>query len=470
MQTFTAVFSPTYLKPTLSILSTENCCFKRRLNRGTHPISAVVIKVLSYITLRGADTLATDELLSLIVKFVNMNSDVVDVQWDRRMSPRLLLNPYSENYEEKKMVAHYFLLASSILEDEVVGFSENARMLLIHLHKAFGNRLFEISKPHLFEENIRICEFYGSLGPYREVIPQILTGVNQFVRNKAEKDLIKYSQKFNKPKDFVEDLAQNIERMNATHKDKAWVYMRWMVRPHPDLRIFEHFSPEDLYVPLTENNANVAASLGLINSVAPSLWKSDNAMEARERITKFAKQLFPKDPSKVDYPFFLLGRWLKQKTLNKNTLKEALQFFERIQGVTGQTHAYYESMSRYKSGWEKKTAITLSRMKIPFGYEPINFPLPGDNYTPDFILGKSIHGRKIVLEPHYEMTRKQARKYSLFKQTYGHDFFLILLLKNDLIPYYHKRKILTDDVCDDVWPIEFVHLLAEKISTGTYGQ
>ena len=414
--------------------------------------------------------MATDELLSLLVKFVDMNSDIVDVQWDRRMSPRLLLNPYSENYEEKKMVAHYFLLASSILEDDVVGFPENARMLLIHLHKALGNRLFEISKPHLFEEIIITCEFYGSLGPYREVIPQILTGVNQFVKNKAEKNLIQYSQKFSKPKDFVEDLARNIDRMNAPHKDNAWVYMRWMVRPHPDLKIFEHFSPEDLYVPLTENNANVAASLGLINSVAPFLWRSDNAMEARERITKFAKQIFPKDPSKVDYSFFLLGRWLKQKTLNKNTLKEALQFFERIQGVTGQTHAYYESMSRYKSGWEKKTAITLSKMKIPFGYEPINFPLPGDNYTPDFILGKSINGRKIVLEPHYEMTRKQARKYSLFKQTYGHDFFLILLLKNDLIPYYHKRKILTDDVCDDVWPIEFVHLLAEKISTGTYGQ
>ena len=414
--------------------------------------------------------MAIDELLSLLVKFVDMNSDVVDVQWDRRMSPRLLLNPYSENYEEKKMVAHYFLLASSILEDDVVGFPENARMLLILLHKAFGDRLFEITKPHLFEEVISICEFYGSLGPSREMIAQILTGVNQFVKNKAEKNLIQYSQKFSKPKDFVEDLARNIERMNAPHKDKAWVYMRWMVRPHPDLKIFEHFTPEDLYVPLTENNANVAASLGLINSVAPFLWRNENAMEARERITKFAKQLFPKDPSKVDYPFFLLGRWLKQKILNKNTLKEALQFFERIQGVTGQTHAYYESMSRYKSGWEKKTAITLSRMKIPFGYEPINFPLPGDNYTPDFILGKSIHGRKIVLEPHYEMTRKQARKYSLFKQIYGHDFFLILLLKNDLIPYYHKRNMLTDDVCDDVWPIEFVHLLAEKIRTGTYDQ
>ena len=414
--------------------------------------------------------MAKDELVSLLAKFVNMNSDVVDVQWDRRMSPRLLLNTYSENFEEQKKVAHYFLLVSSVLEDAVVGFSENARMLLIHLHKAFGNHLFEIVKPHLFEEKIRLCKFYWTLGTHKEMISQILTSVNKFVKVKAEKNLIKYSQKFSKPEYFVEDLAQNVERMSAFYKDKAWVYMRWMVRPHPDLEIFKHFSPEDLYVPLTENNANVAASLGLINSVRPFMWKNDNAAKARVRIMSFAKQLYPKDPSKVDYPFFLLGRWLQKKPLNKNTLKEALQFFEHVHGVTGQPHAYYQSMSRYKSGWEKKTAITLSRMKISFGYEPIDFPLPGDNYIPDFILDKSIYGRKIVLEPHYEMTKKQARKYSLFKQIYGHDFFLILLLKNDLIPYYHKRNILTDDVCDDVWPIEFVHLLAEKIRTGTYGQ
>jgi hypothetical protein len=413
--------------------------------------------------------LTTDELVSLLVKFVEMNSDVVDVQWDRRMSPRLLLNPYSEDYEEKKIVAHYFLLGASILEDAIVGFPENARIILIHLHKAWGDRLFEITKPHLFEEKIILCKSYGSLGPRREVIPEILTSVNRFVKEKAEKNLIRYSEKFSKPDQFVEDLTQNIERMSAFHKDKAWTYMRWMVRPHPDLKIFDNFSPEDLYVPLTETSANVAASIGLINSVAPFLWKNDKVAETRKRITNFAKKLFPRDPAKVDYPFFLLGRWLKQKPLNKNTLKEALLFFERIHGVTGQPHSYYQSMSRYKSGWEMKTARILSRMEIPFGYEPIDFPLPGDNYIPDFILEKTIDGRKIVLEPHYEMSKKQARKYSLFKQIYGHDFFLILLLKNDLIRYYHKRNILTDDVCDDVWPIEFVHLLAEKIRTETYG-
>lgn len=415
--------------------------------------------------------MARDEVLSSLSKFVNMNSNVVDVQWDGRMSPRLLVNPYSENYEERKTAAHYFLLASSVLEDGVVGFSENARRLLVHLHKTFSNRLFEIHKPHIFEEEIVKCGFYGDLGRYREVIPEVLTRVNSFVRNKAEKNLIQYSQRFSKPKDLAEDLAQNIEATNVPHRDEAWIYMRWMVRPKPDLELFSHFSPENLYVPLTRENANVAASLGLIKSAAPYLWKDKNAtMKARKRLTDFAKQLSPKDPAKVDCPFFLLGRWLKQKRLNRNTLKEALQFFDHMHKVTGQPHAYYQKMSRYKSGWEKKTASTLSKMKIPYGYETITFPLPGDTYTPDFILDKSIQGRKIVLEPHYEMSRKQASKYSLFKRTYGHEFLLILLLKNDLIPYYHERKILADDVCDDVWPIEFVDLLAEKIRTGTYGQ
>jgi hypothetical protein len=368
-------------------------------------------------------------------------------------------------------VAHYFLLVSSVLEDEVVGFSENARKLLIHLHKAFKDRLFEIFKPHLFEEEIKRCGFYGNLGPRREVIPGVLTCVNQFVKGKAEGDLVKYSQRYSKPNYFVDDLGQNVERMNDPYKDKAWVYMRWMVRPRPDLRIFSYFLPEDLHVPLTRENASVAASLGLINSVAPSLWKSKHsATEAREKITGFAKQLFPKDPAKVDYPFFLLGRWLKHKPLHRSTLHEALQFFEHAHKVTGQPQSYYQSMSRYKSGWEKKTARTLSRMKIPYEYEPIRFPLPGDNYTPDFILDVSVHGRKIVLEPHYDMTQRQASRYALFKRTYGQEFLLILLLKNDLISYYHERNILNDDVCDDVWPIEFVQLLVEKIRTGTYAQ
>jgi hypothetical protein len=414
---------------------------------------------------------ATDEIIALLVDFINKNSNVADVQWDRRMSPRLLFNPYSEKYEERQIVAHYFLMAASILDDTIVGYPENARMLLVYLHEAFGNNLFEIKKAHLFEEELVKAYFYNDLGPNKKAASEVLSQINLFVKFKAEQNLLKYAQKFTKPKDFIEDIAKNIPALAGPHKDRAWTYMRWMVRPQPDLQIYDHLLPEDLFVPLTKENANVAASLGVIDSSSPSLWRDEQtAAHARQRLTDFARRLFPSDPAKVDYPFFFLGKWLKQKTLNRYTLKMALNFLERVQKITGQPQAYYQKMSRYKSGWEKKTALTLLQLHIPYGYETISFPLPNEVYTPDFILEKKVAGRKIILEPHFEMTKKQARKYAQFKRTYGHQFLLILLLKNDLIPLYHQRKILTDDVCDDVWPIEFIHILAEKIRQGTYGQ
>jgi hypothetical protein len=414
---------------------------------------------------------ANDEVTKMIVAFINKNSDVADVQWDRRMSPRLLFNPYSEKYEERKIVAHYFLLAASILDDTIVGYPENARMLLAYLHEAFGNDFFEIKKPHLFEEEIVKADFYRDLGPNKKAASENLAQVNLFVRLKAERNLLKYCQQFSKPADFIEDIAKNIPALSGLHRDRAWTYMRWMVRSSPDLQIYDHLLPGDLYVPLTKENANVAASLGVITTANPTLWRDEpTAAEARGKLTGYAKKLFPSDPAKVDHPFFLLGRWMRRKTLNRYTLKTALDFLERMQKITGQSEAYYQKMSRYKSGWEKKTALTLLQMHIPYGYETISFPLPNEVYTPDFILEKTLQGRKIILEPHFEMTKKQTRKYAQFKRTYGHQFLLILLLKNDLIPLYHQRKILTDDVCDDVWPIEYIHLLAEKIRRGTYGE
>ena len=267
--------------------------------------------------------MATDEVQKLLVEFINKNSNVVDVQWDRRMTPRLLFNPYSEKFEERKIAAHYFLLAASILDDTIVGYPENARMLLVYLHEAFGSTFFEIKKAHLFEEEIVKADFYHDLGPNKKAASEIFAQINLFVKLKAERNLLQYAQKFTKPKGFIEDLAQNIPALAGPHKDKLWIYMRWMVRPQPDLQIYDHFLPEDLYVPLTKENANVAASLGVIESASPSVWRDEKtASEARQKLTDFAKRLFPQDPAKVDYPFFLLGRWLKQKTLNRRDRRE----------------------------------------------------------------------------------------------------------------------------------------------------
>jgi len=70
----------------------------------------------------------------------------------------------------------------------------------------------------------------------------------------------------------------------------------------------------------------------------------------------------------------LLGRWIKGKPLNPITLKEALHLFDHLYKVTGRAHVFYQVMEYYKSGWERRVADTLTKMKIPFRYEGIMFP------------------------------------------------------------------------------------------------
>ncbi len=107
--------------------------------------------------------------------------------------------------------------------------------------------------------------------------------------------------------------------------------MRWMVRDYPDLRIFDHFSPKDLFVPLDGNVAKVAACLGLIpsNKISPTGKISNLDWKDVLRVTEFARSLYPDDPAKVDYPFFLLGRKIENLPLSAQTLKRVLEITRR---------------------------------------------------------------------------------------------------------------------------------------------
>jgi len=423
--------------------------------------------------------MAIERLSTLLREFVKSNSNVVDIQWDRKMSPKLFLDPRSTDYEERRKVAHYFLLVASINDYEVVGIAENARKLLVHFHgsRKFGDDLFKMQEAETFKEDIREyerkCEVYAKLGPQRELVPSILASVNRFVEQRAGGDLIKYSKKFRTPLDMVNDIAKHVERMGGPYIDKSWIYMRWMVRPYPDLGIFfKHFSPSDLFIPLTRSIINIAVCLNMIEGMSPPWWKDETAVrKARERVTQFARKLFPGDPAKVDYPLFLLGRWLTGKDLKPETLEDNLKLFDRLQSETGHPFVYYQVMGRYKSGWEKRVGDALSRMRIPFRYERIRFPLERKIfYTPDFILTGPFQHKKIVLEPHCRMTERDVRRFSLFRQRYGNDYYLILLLNNDYIPIYRAHNLLPPEVYDDVWPIEYVHILLQQIKTETYGQ
>jgi len=248
------------------------------------------------------------KLIELLKKFVEIYSHTPDLQFDPCIDPVIPIYPYSQDYEERRRTAHYLLLVASIDESRIVGKSENARKLLVRFYQCFGEDLFRITDECVFKNVLDNVTADLSLGRLRGRIPEILAGVNRFVMERARGDLINYSRMFQKPYDFVEEIGTNIPRMGKSNKSarkKAWMYMRWMVRDYPDLRIFDHFSPEDLFVPLDRNVAKVAVCLGVLNKN-----KSKNSLTWKDvvKVTEFARTLYPEDPAKVDYPFFLLGR------------------------------------------------------------------------------------------------------------------------------------------------------------------
>jgi hypothetical protein len=95
-----------------------------------------------------------------------------------------------------------------------------------------------------------------------------------------------------------------------------------MVRNRPDLRLFDHFHPKDLFVPVDRNIARVAACFGRIpeDRLNSLTWK--DTLD----VTDLARSLFPEDPVKVDYPFFLLGRRLRHSSsLSEASLLAAMR-------------------------------------------------------------------------------------------------------------------------------------------------
>jgi len=268
-------------------------------------------------------------IMSMLREFVERNSNIIDLQFDPRLPPKLLIDPWSKDYRSRMRTAHYFLLVASVDERGVIGRAENARYLIAELHRKFGEKIFQITNSKIFKKEISKCTRYNEFGFLKGQIPDILASVNRFVIHEAKGDLIKFSQRFRRPRDMVKIIGRYVKRMGGTVNKKAWIYMRWMVRPKPDLRIFSHFSPKDLYIPLTSDNARVAVCLGLIKSVEPIRWSDV------EKVTRFARELFPEDPVKVDFPFFLIGRWLRGKDLNMQTLKKTLTQFDNFYRKTG---------------------------------------------------------------------------------------------------------------------------------------
>lgn len=410
-------------------------------------------------------------LRDLIGQFVQTYSaSFADLELDSTLEPKLWFMPL-DSYEAKREAAHYFLLAAALSEYKLTGNPRNIRLLLHYLHKSLDQTLYTGQDPEVFKKAVfkfeQKHELLDRLGEVKAEIPEVICSVNRFIAQKANGDLIEYANGLNrrghKPRDLVKQIAYSVNRMNKQHSPKAWLYLRWMTRSAPDLGLFE-FDSKDLMVPLTTPKLRVFAALefsrkeqlpfALNQKNRPDSWWEDTRDfdSDAETFTEFARSLFPSDPAKVDFPFFILGTWLEYSDLNQTTLEKALKFFvQKHQELQQPLMRFLNVVYHYNrigeliepgafSAFERSIYDHLRCKQIIFNYEFMEFYLSKDNpaltYKPDFLLPRYTNrGRKIILEPHgvKENLNETLQKLTLFRQHYKEFFCLILIIPDDFI-------------------------------------
>jgi hypothetical protein len=396
------------------------------------------------------------------VDFVNRNSKLYNVEWDPDFSEPLKIDPFTESYYGKKDVAHYFLLVASITESRLVGRAENARAILTYLQTVLEDELFKVFNKDAFVGILEKFDFCPDLGPENNLIPGVLVSVNDFVHNIARNDLVSYAKRFAYPAQMVADIGLNVERMNGQFARKSWMYMDWMTRPYPSLGVFSNFSPSDLLVPATSYIRAVASCLSLFdNEESEQLQNVEQPDQASIEVTSFAKELFPDDPCKVSYPFYLLGCWILGKKPSLKLLERYLRFFEEIFEETHTIPVNYDVASREMSKFEENVKSELKKTNIMFSYESHKFHLrDGLTYLPDFVLSNCrVKGKTVLLEPHGVWTHPLYRtvnvggkkiscyalppkldeseirfteKMRMFREMYGQEFYLDLLVPDQV--------------------------------------
>jgi hypothetical protein len=414
----------------------------------------------------------SQDLRDLIVNFVRTYSNAADLELDLHLHPQPSFMPLSSD-ASKKEASHYFLLAAALGDYQLTGNPRNIQLLLSHLLEVFGRRLYTITNSAEFKREVdkfeRKIENLDRLGKEKAEISEVLCSVNQFVAQKAQGDLIDYttklSEKGRKPKDFVQTLSYSVKRMNKQHKSKCWLYLRWMVRGQPDLGLFK-FNPKDLMVSLTTPKFRVYVALGLsedetlpfkLNSKnkPDSWWENTAEFDAdAEKLTQFAKSLFPEDPAKIDFPFFILGNWLEFSDLTPISLERSLRFFiQKSQELFGPLMRYLTVVYHYNrigeriepgafTLMEKEVYDFLREKQLLFYYEFMEFYLPQDNsdgsitYKPDFLLPQlTCGGKKLLLEPHGVKSDlfKFLDKLRIFRQHFGDYFCVVLIVPDDQV-------------------------------------
>jgi len=416
----------------------------------------------------------------LLKDYVEKSSKSADIHWDPNLEKlSLTFNPYLSS--EREHSARYFLMVAAIDRPEYVGRSETARALMIQIEKTMGTECFKRGQSNNFEKIVKELDPYLRLGPLNGKIPDILDLVNSFVEQNAKEGLIKYAFKFSKPEQMVQELASKIPYLGAEYSEHSWMYLRWMTRQFPDLHIFKNFSPKDLQIPLTHFVRNVACCFGICTETKPDWLHPEKINQERKQLTELAatSDMFPEDPTVVDYPLYVLGRWLNGEELSLDLLRKYLEFWQKVYDHIKKVPIEFDLLSRQESKFEKAIREQLERLDFIFEPEQNTFLFPKEtgipSYKPDFVLHKcSKKGKTVILEPHGPWTPREKRSYSLggktyscfanprnisahekkfveklraFKANYGEMYYLLLILPSEV-----KDRVEWDypDVADEI--------------------
>ena len=393
----------------------------------------------------------------------------MNLEWDSRLSEKLLFNPYNKSPTIQERIAHYFLLVSSITESDLIGRAENARALMIHINKVCINTLYSESDAEVFRDILETYPFYNELGPDRSSIPEVLVSVNEYISDICNGNLFDYASQFSSPQELVDDISRKVERMNGIHIEKSWLYVLWCSRPYSDLGLFTHFSLGDLKLPLTSYTSDVARCLGFCPYDGLD-WRLDvvRREEVREEFTAFCRGLVPDDPGVFAYPFYYLGRWIRGKNLSLDLLRRYLEFFNKLHQQTGNLPVTFDIVSREMSTFEESLRAELEKTRLMFQYESLRFHLPGGiTYRPDFVLPEcKIKGRTVLLEPHGIWGLPENRvvniggqkisvqaysdkpdpsedrftnKMRSFRELFGIDYYLVLIVPSRFVDHVEMR-------------------------------
>tara|TARA_B100000315_G_scaffold134465_1_gene123896 strand:+ start:1231 stop:2586 length:1356 start_codon:yes stop_codon:yes gene_type:complete len=438
-----------------------------------------------------------EKIKPLLREYVELSPKSVERQWEPYIESSQ--HPFYESAgKENQNIAHHLLMFAVVDTADLVTMPENARALLRWLSGALSDNYFKPCQIDLFRKHIQYFANRRNLGPSYEKIPEILDSINHFVQENAKGDLVSYAKKFATPEEMVKEVGNNISYIRESHLDHARMYMLWMVRSTPDLGIFKNFKKQQLQIPLTSFMRNIAYCLGLCSKTAD--WNDLKEIDKeRKRLTQFALELFPEDPAKIDYPFFMLGRWMSDSdNLNLRLLRQYLQFLKNTYYKIQKPPISYKptKKSKMRSNLEEQVKNDLEQHNLQYIREPYQLALEEKNgeapqYTPDFILSKSLkkNGKKVILEPHGIWTRKQKMKYQLGGKTsffwavpseigsdeikfvnklrsvrkrYKGMYYLILIVPEKFYSYIKEKKEYSD-IYDEIHCTEDVPIMLFKL-------